>query len=284
MLYVVKKPIKVGSNLVAKILGRVLKVSKIGFAGTLDPLATGLMIIGTNGSPRLFPLIEHFSKTYVTTIRLDGTTDSYDLEQPIRECTIDPTRISELSKEYIQDIIDKNFVWSIAQTPPNFSATWVNWKRAYDLARKGEEIELKSKQRVVHNFEILEYAWPKIVAKITVSHGTYIRSLARDMGIALGTGWYLEQLERTSLWHINLGWKYDWQIHNDIVYARISHEELFPDIPVIELNDTEKKHIRLGSTPLATEHKNGRYFVQYDDSYGLLEAKEWLLYPLKNVI
>lgn len=83
MFYLVDKPLGISSNLVAKILKRVLRVSKIGFAGTLDPLATGLMIIGTDGSSRLFPLMEHHTKTYETTIRLDGTSSSYDREQPI---------------------------------------------------------------------------------------------------------------------------------------------------------------------------------------------------------
>jgi tRNA pseudouridine55 synthase len=110
MLFVVKKPIGISSNLVATILKRVLKSTKMGFAGTLDPLATGLMIIGTDGSPRLFPLIENFSKTYNTTIRLDGTSDSYDLEQPIKQVKISKNTLENISQEYIEKIIQKNFI------------------------------------------------------------------------------------------------------------------------------------------------------------------------------
>jgi tRNA pseudouridine55 synthase len=154
----------------------------MGFAGTLDPLATGLMIIGTNGSPRLFPMIEHFTKTYTATIRLDGTTDSYDLEQPITPVKIPKSLIKTLSKECIEKIIDENFLGTISQAPPNYSAVWIDGQRAYELARKGEEIKMKSKERIVEKFEILTYSWPYVETKITVSHGTYIRSLARDLG------------------------------------------------------------------------------------------------------
>jgi len=154
----------------------------MGFAGTLDPLATGLMIIGTNGSPRLFPMTEHFTKTYMATIRLDGTTDSYDLEQPITPVRIPKSLINKLSKEYIEKVIRENFLGAISQIPPNYSAVWIDGQRAYELARKGQEIDMKSKERIVEKFEILTYTSPYVEAKITVSHGTYIRSLARDLG------------------------------------------------------------------------------------------------------
>lgn len=160
----------------------------MGFAGTLDPLATGLMIIGTDGSPRLFPMIEHFKKTYITTIRLDGTTDSYDLEQPITQLDISDEIIQKISKTSIEQIIQENFIGNIDQIPPNYSAIWIDGQRAYDLARRGQDMEIKSKERKIEKFEILDYKWPTIVAKIVVSHGTYIRSLARDLGEKLGTG------------------------------------------------------------------------------------------------
>lgn len=284
MLYVVKKPLGISSNLVATILKRVLKSTKMGFAGTLDPLATGLMIVWTDGSPRLFPLIEDFSKTYHTTIRLDGTSDSYDLEQPVKPVEIDKNIIENLSQSDIEKVIQENFLWTISQTPPNYSAIWVDGKRAYDLARKGHEMELKSKERIIEKFEIISYTWPSINARITVSHGTYIRSLARDLGSILWTGGYIERLERFSLGHIALDGDFEWRKHNDIFYAHLPHEILFPEIKVLALTGDEKKHLRLGSTPLSTEQKNGHYFVVYDDSYGLLEAKEGLLFPIKNCV
>lgn len=136
MFYIVKKPIGISSNLVSKILKRVLDVPKIGFAGTLDPLATGLMIIGTEGSPRLFPLLDTLSKTYTATIRLDGTTPSYDLEHPVETMKIDQKIIDTLTKETIESVIQKNFTGDILQSPPMYSAVWIDGQRAYELARK----------------------------------------------------------------------------------------------------------------------------------------------------
>ena len=138
MLYLVQKPYWISSNLVVKILKRVLDVDKIGFAGTLDPFATGLMLVGTLWSARLFPMIEHFTKTYKTTIRLDGTTESYDLEKPIIHLNIPDNIVSTLTQEYIQNTLEKDFLGDIMQSPPLYSAVWVDGTRSYERMRKGE--------------------------------------------------------------------------------------------------------------------------------------------------
>jgi len=284
MFYVVRKPIGISSNLVAKILKRVLKASKIGFAWTLDPLATGLMIIGTEGSPRLFPLIESCTKTYRATIRLDGTTPSYDLEQPVKQIEAPESVKKTITKQYLESIIWDFFSGEIMQIPPIYSAVWIGGQRAYDLARKWQNIEIKAKKRTIDSFDIISYQWPTIIAKITVSHGTYIRSIARDLWEHLKTGWYIEELERISIGTITME-NIAWEKHNDICYAPLAHETLFPWIPILKLSAEEKRHLRLGSTPLSTEEKNGQYFVIYEDnSYWLLEAKEGQLFPIKNAV
>lgn len=284
MFYVVNKPIGISSNLVAKILKRVLDVSKIGFAGTLDPLATGLMIIGTGWSPRLFPLLDTLTKTYQTTIRLDGKTISHDLEHPVEKITISPEIIESLSLDYIAWIIQKHFTGDIMQSPPIYSAIWIDGERAYELARKWEKIEMIPKKRTIHEFKILSYNWPSLVCEITVSHGTYIRSIAHNLGEVLWTGGYLEKLDRTTIGHINLKGK-EWLQHNDISYSPLTHEELFPEIPVLQLSEEEKSHLRLWSNPLITRECDGEYFVVYSDgAYGFLEAKNGYLFPLKNSV
>ena len=286
VLYLVRKPLWITSNLVVKILKRVLKVDKIGFAGTLDPLASGLMIIGIDWSTRLFPMIEHFQKTYTTTIRLDGTTASYDLEKPIETIEISKDVIQKITLEGLQEIVKENFIGDILQAPPLYSAIWIDGKRSYERMRKGEiGLELEAKPRTIHNFEILSYTWPQISCRITVSHGTYIRSIARDIGELLWTGGYLETLERTSLWHISLDSPREWIQHNDIFYIPFSHEELFPNIPVITLSEEEKSHLRIGSTPLQSILSDGQYFIKYDEvTYGLLEVKNGMVFPVKNWI
>ncbi len=285
MFYLVKKPLGITSNLVAKVLKRVLDEDRIGFAGTLDPLATGLMIIWTNGSSRLFPLIEHFDKTYKTTIRLDWTTASFDLEQPIVPVDISEETITGIDREKIQHIINTHFTGDIMQIPPNYSAVWIDGRRAYDLVRKWHEVTIEAKKRTIDEMKIISYEWPCLICEITVSHGTYIRSIARDLWILLWTGGYLASLERASLGHIQMNEPREWIQHNDIFYAPLKHEELFPNIPFIILSEAEKKHLRLWSTPLPTDKKNGHYFVTYEDgSYGLLEAKEGTIFPLKNAV
>ncbi len=283
MFYIVDKPRGVGSNLVAKILKRVLNVDKIGFLGTLDPEATGLMIIWTCGTSRLFPLMEERPKTYVATIQLDGTTDSYDLEQPITSLEIDKNIIASLSKKYIEDIISNHFVGEIEQVPPHYSAVWINGKRAYELARSWQEISIASKKRTIYSFEILSYSWPQITAKISVSSGTYIRSLARDLWNILATWWYLADLRRISIGSIYIDDDYCWIQHNDIRYAATSHEAIFPDITTLDLSEEDKQELFLGSNPISTNQKNGDYFVSYSEwSYGLLRAEDGKLFPLKN--
>ena len=129
------------------------------------------------------------------------------------------------------------------------------------------------KKRTVYDYDILSYTWPALEIEITVSSGTYIRSIARDLGIFLETGGYLEKLERLSIGHMNLD-AHLWMQHNDIRYAPISHEVLFPNIEILELSLEEKTRLRIGSTPLSTHQENGKYFIKYvDNSYGLLEAK-----------
>jgi len=286
MLYLVRKPLWITSNLVVKILKRVINVKKIGFAGTLDPLASGLMIVGTEGSPRLFPLIEHFHKTYKTTIRLDGTTESYDLEKPATEIPVTEDIIQDITLGKLQKIIQEHFSGDILQIPPLYSAIWIDGKRSYERVRKWETwLELQAKPRTIHEFKILSYEWPRIECEITVSHGTYIRSIARDIGEILRTGGYLEKLERVSLWHIFLNTPRDWVQHNDIFYTPFWREELFPDIPVITLSEEEKSHLHIGSTPLPSQLSDGQYFIKYDETtYWLLEVKNGEIFPVKNCV
>ncbi len=285
MFYRVNKPLGISSNLVSKILKRVLNVPKIGFAGTLDPLATGLMIVGTHWSPRLFPLLDTLPKTYKTSIRLDGTTPSYDLEHPVEMLKIDQKTIDTLTREVIEWVIRQNFTGDILQSPPMYSAVWIDGQRAYELARKWEEKRvIEPKKRTVYAFTIISYSWPLLVCEIQVSHGTYIRSIARDLWEILWTGGYIEKLERIAIWHITLDGD-NWMQHNDISYATLTHEELFPAIPVLELSPEDKSHLRRGSTPIKTDEKNGNYFIIYEDGvYGLLEVKDGLLFPIKNAV
>ena len=168
------------------------KKLKVGHAGTLDPLATGVMIVCTGKATKRIEEFQGHTKEYVATIRLGATTPSFDLEHEI-----DATYPTEhITRPMVEETL-KQFVGSIEQVPPAFSACMVNGKRAYDLARKGQEVELKAKTLVIDEIELLEYAMPDIKVRVVCSKGTYIRALARDIGQALQSGAHLIALRRT---------------------------------------------------------------------------------------
>lgn len=180
-----------------------VKKLKVGHAGTLDPLATGVMIICTGKATKRIEEFQYQTKEYVATLRLGATTPSYDLEHDI-----DATYPTEhLTREQIEEALTR-FVGTIEQIPPAFSACMVDGTRAYELARKGQEVELKAKQLVIDEIELLECqldsAHPTIKIRVVCSKGTYIRALARDIGEALHSGAHLIGLVRTRVGDIKL--------------------------------------------------------------------------------
>lgn len=192
------KPLKWTSfQLVAKIryiLSKKLKVKKlkVGHAGTLDPLATGVMIICTGKATKRIEEFQYQSKEYIATLKLGATTPSFDLEKEV-----DATYPTEhITREMVERTLE-TFVGTIEQVPPTFSACKIDGKRAYDLARKGEEVALKPKTLVIDEIELIECRLPVIKIRVVCSKGTYIRALARDIGQALGSGAHLTELIRT---------------------------------------------------------------------------------------
>jgi tRNA pseudouridine55 synthase len=171
-----------------------LKIRKIGHAGTLDPLATGLLIICTGKMTRRIEEFMGLEKEYTGTFVLGQTTPSHDLETEVSV----PADISAVTKESILDAV-KSLTGSISQLPPAHSAIKIGGKRAYKFARQGKEVELKPREVVVSEFEITSISLPVITFRIVCSKGTYIRSLARDLGESLGVGAYLSQLCRTRI-------------------------------------------------------------------------------------
>ncbi len=169
-----------------------LKKLKVGHAGTLDPLATGLMIVCTGKCTKQIDLIQQGEKEYVATIELGKTTPSFD-----KETQIDGTYPFEhITQSLINDVLSK-FIGTIQQIPPVFSAKMIDGKRAYESARNGKEVEMKASTIEIKKMEFLKFEMPFLELKIVCSRGTYIRSLARDIGFELGSGAYLTALRRT---------------------------------------------------------------------------------------
>ncbi|MEI8274112.1 MAG: tRNA pseudouridine(55) synthase TruB [Paludibacter sp.] len=214
VLYVTKPLNWTSFNLVSKLRWRMqktlnIKKLKVGHAGTLDPLATGVMIICTGKSTKLIESFQYQTKEYIATLELGATTPSFDLELPVDG--IYPTE--HITLELVKSIIPK-FKGEIWQVPPVYSAVKVDGKRAYDYARDGQEVELKPKLLVIDEIEVLDFSLPILKIRVVCSKGTYIRALARDIGLELRSGAHLIALERTRIGDVKI--ENCWQI-DDLV-------------------------------------------------------------------
>ncbi|MBO4665777.1 MAG: tRNA pseudouridine(55) synthase TruB [Paludibacteraceae bacterium] len=178
-----------------------VKKLKVGHTGTLDPLATGVVVVCTGKKTKLIDQLQYATKEYIATLQLGATTPSYDLEKPI-----DATYSTEHITRALIDEVIPTFLGEQWQVPPMFSAVKVDGKRAYKLARKGEEVELKPKLLVIDEIEVQEFDAEKMQLQIRVvcSKGTYIRALARDIGQRLNSGAHLTALRRTRVGDIRI--------------------------------------------------------------------------------
>ncbi|MEZ6140057.1 MAG: tRNA pseudouridine(55) synthase TruB [Zavarzinella sp.] len=168
--------------------------TKIGHAGTLDPLASGVLVIGIGFGTKLVEFVQAQPKIYEANVRLGWTSVTDDAEGPLEQNPV----INPPTIETIQCHLNQ-FVGNIEQIPPLYSAVHTQGKRAYQLARRGQTVELSPRSVVVHAIEIVHYEWPHLKLLITCGKGTYIRSIARDLGKILGTGGYLAALQRTKV-------------------------------------------------------------------------------------
>jgi len=176
-----------------------LKKIKVGHAGTLDPLATGLMILCTGGATKRIEEYRDLDKEYFATIHIGETTASFDLETEIDGKY--PT--DHITKEMVRKVL-QDFLGEQKQVPPLHSAKLINGRRAYEYARKGVRKELQPVDITYWEIDLLEYGIPETKVRILCSKGTYIRSFARDMGVALGSGCYLSALERSAIGNYRL--------------------------------------------------------------------------------
>jgi tRNA pseudouridine55 synthase len=171
-----------------------IKKIKVGHAGTLDPLATGLIIVCTGKMTKQITSFQDQEKAYEAVIKLGETTPSFDLESEVDKTF----PISQITEEKVRKVLD-SFVGETDQIPPLFSAKYINGTRAYEYARKGSDIELKPNKINIYSIELIHFDLPFVKVKVICSKGTYIRALARDIGLALESGAYLSELRRTHI-------------------------------------------------------------------------------------
>ena len=209
----IDKPLEWTSFGVVKKIRYNIGIKKIGHAGTLDPLATGLLILCTGKKTKSIEGYMADVKEYTGSFTLGSTTASYDLES-------EPTPSVDISQLTNDEIISNatNFLGEIDQTPPIFSAIKVDGKRAYDMARAGQAVELKSRKVTISEFEIVSLDLPKVHFRVVCSKGTYIRTLANDFGEKLGVGAYLSALRRTKIGDHSV--EDAWQLEDFINYVK----------------------------------------------------------------
>lgn len=172
-----------------------VKKIKVGHAGTLDPLASGVLVVCTGKATKRIDELQAGVKEYIAEIKLGATTPSFDLETEV-EATYPWEHIT---REQVEEVLKTQFIGCIEQVPPSYSACKVNGKRAYKMARTGAEVQLKAKTLIINEIEVLEFEGQKLVVRVLCGKGTYIRALARDIGLALGSGGHLTNLRRTQV-------------------------------------------------------------------------------------
>ncbi|MCE7056730.1 tRNA pseudouridine(55) synthase TruB [Algoriphagus sp. AGSA1] len=193
-VFLINKPLEWTSFDVVKKVRNALKIKKVGHAGTLDPLATGLLIVCAGKMTKQIDTFMGQEKEYTGTFVIGSTTDSFDLEQPVVSVA-DP---SSVTLDQVNEAVEE-LIGDILQVPPMHSAIKVDGKRVYEAARKGKEVKMEPRPVTVSEFEITAFENPVVKFRIVCSKGTYIRSLARDLGEKLGVGAYMSSLCRTRI-------------------------------------------------------------------------------------
>ena len=239
-LVLIDKPTDWTSHDVVAKVRKAVGTKKVGHAGTLDPLATGLLVLGVESGTKLLTFLVGADKTYEATIRLGQQTVSDDSQSEIIFAA-DFEKITKLTETEINAEIAK-LSGVIMQTPSSVSAIKVDGKRAYDLVRAGEQVELKAREVKIYSFEVLSVSKQEGFIDLTVlvecSSGTYIRALARDLGAALGVGGHITALRRTKVGHFDVAEANSIEELDELRLTELAEaaKQLFP---VIELADSE---------------------------------------------
>jgi len=247
-ILVVDKPVGLTSHDVVQIIRSGTGIRRAGHTGTLDPRASGVLVILVGPAVRLSEFVSASDKRYQAVLRLGSTTDTYDAEGRFTRQSSAPVNISE---EKFEEAL-KQFIGEIEQTPPPFSAVTVHGRKAYEMARQGEEVDLAPRKIQVYHLEVLEWAPPEVVIDVHCSSGTYVRSLANDMGNVLGCGAYLIGLRRTKNGRFSLRDAVPLRKLQDAFLAGNWYQYLIPaaealaDWPGVELNPDEVEEVKHG--------------------------------------
>jgi len=273
---VIDKPIGLTSHDVVQIIRRGTGIRRAGHTGTLDPRASGVLVVLIGPAVRLSEYVSASDKRYQATIRLGSSTDTYDAEGVVTQSTVS---VDEITEEHFNEVLQE-FIGEIEQVPPPYSAVKVKGKKAYEMAREGEEVDLSPRKIHVYSLEVLEWALPEVVVDVYCSSGTYVRSLANDLGNRLGCGAHLVGLRRTKSGRFTLRDAVPLRRLQEAFDAGDWYRHLIPaaealaDWPMVELNADEVELIRHGHRVPAEAGSTGwaRGVSQQGDLVALLEC------------
>lgn len=279
---VIDKPIGLTSHDVVQIVRKGTGIRRAGHTGTLDPRASGVLVVLIGPAVRLSEYVSASDKRYQATIHLGSTTDTFDSEGVITN----ESSADHITEEKFNEIL-QTFVGEIEQVPPPYSAVKVKGRKAYEMARKGEEVDLEPRKIQVYSLELLEWAPPEVVIDAYCSSGTYVRSLANDLGNALGTGAHLIGLRRTKSGRFTLREAVPLRKLKESFDAGDWYKHLIPaadalgDWPMVELDGNQVDLVRHGHRIPAETGSQGwaRAISQQGDLVALLEhdpdVDEW---------
>lgn len=276
-VFVIDKPVGISSHDVVQIVRRGTGIRRAGHTGTLDPRASGVLVVLLGPAVRLSEFVSASDKSYQATIRLGASTNTFDDEGEI----IKTMPFEDITEEKFNEILQQ-FVGEIEQIPPVHSAIKVKGRPAYELAREGEEVNLEPRKIRVYSLEVLEWNPPEVVVDVQCSSGTYVRSLANDLGEALGTGAYLVGLRRTKSGQFTLRNAVPLRrlqeafLTGDWYKYLIPASEALSDWPTLELNADEVDLIIHGHRIPAKPGAKGlaRAISQQGDLVALVEVDE----------
>ena len=254
MFYLLDKPVGISSFKAIRDFAKENNIKKVGHTGTLDPMASGLLLIATDDDTKLIDFIDKGKKTYIASLEFNLSSNTLDSDGEVTPYEVN------YPKEKVKDVI-KSFIKEYDQMPPDFSAKKINGKRAYELARNGEEVSLKpSKIKVFEIKDIVNDGDNKWTFEITVSRGTYIRSIIRDIAEELGTKAIMTYLRRTMV----AGFK------EDSLNQWLDEKKLI-NLPLIEIDDMKSL---FDGKPIKVEQKDGKYGIIFKDKIiGIINIK-----------
>jgi tRNA pseudouridine55 synthase len=274
---VIDKPIGMTSHDVVQVVRRGTGIRRAGHTGTLDPRASGVLVVLIGPAVRLSEYVSASDKRYQATVRLGSSTDTFDAEGKYTSPEVSVTITEEQFEEALQ-----KFIGEIEQTPPPFSAVKVEGRKAYEMARQGEEVNLSPRKINVYNLELLEWTPPEAVIDVFCSSGTYVRSLANDLGVELGCGAHLVGLRRTRSGRFTLRDAVPLRRLQESFVTRDWYKHLIPaaealgEWPAVELDGDQVELVRHGHRIQAEDGATGmaRGISQQGDLVALLEFDE----------